>query len=79
MKSILDPSFQYTASFNTDLKKTFARIRREHRNDAERAAQATANAPANVSSIVRKTATGPMMQHVLPAGSGLSNRRTENA
>ena len=57
MKSILDPSFKYTASFNTDLKKTFARIRREHRNDAERAAQATANALANVSSIARKTAT----------------------
>ena len=29
MKSILDPSFRYTASFNTDLQKTFARIRRE--------------------------------------------------
>jgi hypothetical protein len=27
MKSILDPSFRYTASFNTDLRKTFARIR----------------------------------------------------
>jgi hypothetical protein len=40
MKSILDPSFRYTASFNTDLKKTFARIRREHRKDTERAVQA---------------------------------------
>jgi len=29
MKSILDPSFQYTSSFNTDLRKTFARIRRD--------------------------------------------------
>jgi hypothetical protein len=58
MKSILDPSFRYTASFNTDLKKTFARIRREHRSDAEQALQATANALANVSPIVRKTATG---------------------
>ena len=28
MKSILDPSFRYTPSVNTDLKKTFARIRR---------------------------------------------------
>ena len=27
MKSILDPSFRYTTSYNTDLKKTFARIR----------------------------------------------------
>jgi hypothetical protein len=51
MKSILDPSFRYTASFNTDLKKTFARIRCEHRNDAEGAVQATANALSNVSSM----------------------------
>ena len=58
MKSILDPSFRYTASFNTDLQKTFARIRRDHRNDAERAVLATADALIKVSSPVRKTATG---------------------
>ena len=29
MKSILDPSFRYTKSVETDLRKTFARIRRE--------------------------------------------------
>ncbi|HSN05248.1 MAG TPA: hypothetical protein VLS44_09710, partial [Nitrospira sp.] len=29
MNSILDPSFRYTPSANTDLKKTFARIRRK--------------------------------------------------
>ena len=35
MKSILDRSFQYTPSAQTDLKKTFARVRREQRaNDA---------------------------------------------
>ena len=28
MKTILDPSFRYTPSFNTDLKKSFAKIRR---------------------------------------------------
>jgi len=31
MKSILDPRFRYTSSVDTDLKKTFARIRREQR------------------------------------------------
>lgn len=31
MKSILDSSFRYTSSYNTDLKKTFARIRVERR------------------------------------------------
>ena len=31
MKSILDRSFRYTPSVDTDLRKTFARIRREQR------------------------------------------------
>ena len=32
MKSILDPTFRYTNSLETDLRKTFARIRRELRS-----------------------------------------------
>jgi len=28
MKSILDPSFRYTSSVETDLRKTFAKVRR---------------------------------------------------
>ena len=31
VKSILDPSFKYTPSSTTDLRKTFARLRREQR------------------------------------------------
>jgi len=31
MKSILDRSFRYQSSVQTDLKKTFAKIRREQR------------------------------------------------
>lgn len=57
MKTILDPSFRYTASFNTDLKKTFARIRRDHRKDASRSAPPPV-AVVNVSSIVRRAANG---------------------
>ena len=34
MKSILDESFRYTKSIDTDLRKTFARIRREQRAQA---------------------------------------------
>jgi hypothetical protein len=34
MKSILDPAFRYTNSANTDLRKTFARVRREQRQAA---------------------------------------------
>lgn len=40
MKSILDPSFRYVSSRDTDLRKTFARLRREQR---KRAAGALAN------------------------------------
>jgi hypothetical protein len=68
MKSILDPSFRYTASVNTDLRKTFARIRREHRDAAERALQAAAEAPSNVSSIVRKDSDGAVIQRAFRLG-----------
>ncbi|HEX9278425.1 MAG TPA: hypothetical protein VGA51_18755 [Casimicrobiaceae bacterium] len=35
MKSILDPSFRYTKSVETDLRRTFARIRRELRKQQQ--------------------------------------------
>lgn len=35
MKSILDRSFRYTKSVDTDLRKTFARIRREQRQQGQ--------------------------------------------
>ena len=34
MKSVLDPTFRYTPSIHTDLRKTFARIKREARAQA---------------------------------------------
>ena len=34
MKSILDKSFRYTKSIDTDLRKTFAKIKREQRQQA---------------------------------------------
>ena len=57
MKSILDRTFRYTPSFETDLRKTFARIERE-RQLAEQPDRASRRRPplANVSSIVRKSA-----------------------
>jgi len=75
MKSILDPSFRYSPSFDTDLKRTFARIRRDLRKDEEQAKQATAKTVVEVSSIVRKMATG--RGDTLHVASGLLNRRTE--
>jgi hypothetical protein len=47
MKSILDPSFRYTASYETDVKKTFARIRLERRR-AEQARVSRQGADNNV-------------------------------
>jgi hypothetical protein len=50
MKHILDSSFRYKPSFDTDVRKTFDRIRRQQQTrelvDAEaRAANAAASAP----------------------------------
>ena len=42
VKSILDPTFHYTPSASTDLRKTFARVRREMRKQARDDAEATA-------------------------------------
>jgi hypothetical protein len=60
MKSIFDPTFRYTPSFNTDLRKTFNRIRHERRR-SEQAARAPA-AAANVTVLdvgERRSAVGP--------------------
>ena len=43
--SILDPSFRYTSSFETDLRKTFARVRRELRREQQ---QQRVKMPSNV-------------------------------
>jgi glutamate formiminotransferase len=37
MKTILDPNFKYVPSIDTDLRKTFARIRREQRSRKQQA------------------------------------------
>ncbi len=56
MKTLLDPSFRYTASFSTDLRKTFARIRRSQRRELHEARQVPGAALVNVASIVNRTA-----------------------
>ena len=42
MTGILDPSFRYRPSFATDIRRTFARARREMRTAASDAAQEAA-------------------------------------
>lgn len=53
MKSILDPSFRYTSSANTDLRKTFARIRREARRQPQSSPRDQADPAKNVTPLFR--------------------------
>ncbi len=57
MKSILDRSFQYTPSAKTDLKKTFARIRREQREADQRQAANDTEAAEKVAQLPARKAT----------------------
>lgn len=50
-KSLLDPSFRYVSSAATDIRKTFARIRREQKAAAE---IKPPDPPANVRALQRK-------------------------
>ena len=56
MKSILDSSFRYTSSEKTDLKKTFARIRRIQREIQAAQCEADDEAKNKVVTIGRKKA-----------------------
>jgi hypothetical protein len=51
MKSVLDRSFHYTPSVETDLKKTFARIRRRLKEEEKERLLADAEAKGKVSPI----------------------------
>ena len=55
MKSILDPTFKYSASFNTDLRKTFLRIRRDQQKAADAASPPCRTGTGNVASFVRRS------------------------
>ncbi len=55
MKSILDPTFKYTPSVQTDVRKTFARIRRELRAQEGRAGTEAEIRP-NVVALARRQA-----------------------
>ena len=54
MKSILDPSFRYTSSVNTDIAKTFAKVRRAQRQ-AAKAAAPSADPSSNVLTLAQKS------------------------
>jgi len=58
MKSILDPSFRYTSSVATDIRKTFARVRREMRKRERARAGSDTDATAQVLRIDRRLQQG---------------------
>lgn len=64
MKSILDDSFRYTSSVQTDLKKTFARIRREQREQDRIQAEADVEAKLKVSPIRQSDAAAAMSTRI---------------
>ncbi len=51
MKSVFDRAFHYTPSVQTDIRKTFARIRREQREEQRLRDVAEAEAKSKVSPI----------------------------
>jgi hypothetical protein len=53
MKSILDPTFRYVPSVETDLRKTFARVRRELRGSTPKVSEPMST---NVLSLQRRQA-----------------------
>lgn len=57
MKTTRDPSFHYTPSYMTDVKKTFERVRRRQLKELEKGAPAPVT-PVNIASLVRKKAGG---------------------
>ncbi len=57
MKSILDPTFHYTSSANTDLRKTFARVRRELRKQQQTTSET--DAASNVSPMFQRGGRTP--------------------
>jgi hypothetical protein len=59
MKSILDPTFQYTPSASTDLRKTFARVRREMRKRERADAETSAKVSPIFDRQVRAVASRP--------------------
>ena len=56
MRSILDKSFRYVPAVETDVKKTFARIRKQRREQAEQQAQADAEVTVKVRPIRKRGA-----------------------
>lgn len=66
MKSILDRSFRYTPSAQTDLRKTFARIRREQRLHDRDEVHTAAAAQLKVAPLRRGRSASGLLKQIAP-------------
>jgi len=64
VKSILDPEFRYVPAVETDLKKTFQRVRREMAREAEASKQAVPVPPVPVLAPAIEQAIGEVREFV---------------
>jgi hypothetical protein len=69
VKSILDRSFHYTPSSQTDLKKTFARVRREQHLYDRDTVKAAAEVKLKVAPLRRGRRTTELLKHISPGKS----------
>jgi hypothetical protein len=53
MKTVFDPSFKYKRSIETDVRKTFERIRREQQAERRKKAQAADSSVAANSDVIK--------------------------
>jgi hypothetical protein len=53
MKTVFDPSFKYKRSIETDVRKTFERIRREQQAERRKQAQAADSSLAANSDVIK--------------------------
>jgi hypothetical protein len=74
LKSILDPTFCYTPSLNTDISKTFARIRREQRHGTRNVAELYGVINKNVSPITRFESEKPVVPDRGPVSASFALR-----
>jgi hypothetical protein len=59
MKSILDPAFKYTPRSQTDVRKTFTRIRREQRAQSRQEEQVQIRPAAPVTELIVRRLAKP--------------------
>ena len=64
MKTVFDPSFKYKRSIETDVRKTFERIRREQQAERHKQAQAADSSVAANSDVINVVQLDQMKKRI---------------